>query len=197
MPMRKGIALVEVLVSIAAVALVSGIVYVMTEEPREKARESLCATNLSKIYNSLQMYSEDNQGPEQMPGLGTTKFMYTASALTNYISDRKAMICPNISPKTLKKRPMFSSYLLCFVLPAMTKDTRILKHIDEIKDSVKREGPNYSLAICNTHDETYYQPRETNIDPTLAHPYQIRLLLSGKVIGARYAERRIKPLIFD
>jgi len=96
----RGFTLVEVLVVIAIIALLAGIIYAVMAPAREKARQSLCISNLKQIHHALMMYSSDYggsdpTGPYRYSQLGLPPFGSEADWLDMYLKTRQVWKCPN------------------------------------------------------------------------------------------------------
>lgn len=57
--MRKGFTLIELLVVIAIIALLAAILFPVFAQAREKARQTVCASNLKQLGIAQQMYLQD------------------------------------------------------------------------------------------------------------------------------------------
>jgi len=93
-----GFTLIEIMVSIAIVVILAGLVLAVLNRAREKARQSMCASNLRQIVAAMRMYAEDHDGrgwmwdswrpdPEH-PGL-------VVDALSPYVGDTQIWFCPS------------------------------------------------------------------------------------------------------
>jgi prepilin-type N-terminal cleavage/methylation domain-containing protein len=58
-PMRQGFTLIELLVVIAIIAILAAILFPVFAQAREKARQSVCSSNLKQLGNAQQMYLQD------------------------------------------------------------------------------------------------------------------------------------------
>jgi len=186
---NRGVTILEVLTLAALTGLLSGVGYIATEGAREKGREHICASNLHQIYVGLSIYSADNAGPEQLPGLGSIKLVPQVTALSPYVP-RGDFYCPNTPPKIVNSHRFWSTYELAFVYVAPKGSKGLTSYVNHFKDELKAQGPQTPLAICNMHDETYYGPREQSIDPDLARPFQLHLQLDGSIAANRFPGRR-------
>jgi prepilin-type N-terminal cleavage/methylation domain-containing protein len=61
---RHGFTLIEILVSIAIIALLAGLAYAGLAPVRERARETHCLNNLHQIARAMQMYRQDFGGQD-------------------------------------------------------------------------------------------------------------------------------------
>jgi hypothetical protein len=191
LPMKRGFTPIEVLTCAAVAALVSGVAYIATEPVREKAREQTCAGHLHQIYVALLSYAADNPGPEEIPGLGQIKMVASPVTLLPYVKSHAVFYCPN-TPMAKSKSPLFpwSTYELNFTITPKGKDQRVNSFLSAFKSDLASLGPKMPLVLCNMHDETYYGPREQDVDPDLAQPFQLRLQLDGNVAASRFVSKR-------
>jgi len=70
---RKGFTLIELLVVIAIISILAAILFPVFAQAREKARQTMCASNLKQIGLAWTMYSQDYDGCMVIPsylGLG-------------------------------------------------------------------------------------------------------------------------------
>jgi len=58
-PMRQGFTLIELLVVIAIIAILAAILFPVFAQAREKARQSVCSSNLKQLGIAQQMYLQD------------------------------------------------------------------------------------------------------------------------------------------
>jgi hypothetical protein len=169
---------------------VSGLAFVASEPMREKSRETTCAGNLHQIYEGLALYAADNPGPEQYPGLGQIKMVPHVTDILPYVKSKNIFFCPNTPPQKNKKIQYWSTYELNFILVRSESGPQVQNFLNSFKTDLSLLGPKMPLAICNMHDETYYGPREQDVDPDLAQPFQLHLQLDGNVVAQRYAAKR-------
>jgi hypothetical protein len=188
--MIKGFTPIEVLTCTALAGLVSGVAFVAAEPLREKSRESTCASHLHQIYLGLQMYGADNPGPEQYPGLGEIKMVPHVTDILPYVKSQSIFYCPNTPPQKKGALKYWSTYELNFITVRSESGPRAQAFLNTFKSDLANLGPKMPLVICNMHDETYYGPREQDIDPDLAQPFQIHLQLDGSVGAHRYVAKR-------
>jgi prepilin-type N-terminal cleavage/methylation domain-containing protein len=189
--MKRGFTIVELLTVLSIVALLSGIVFAMSAGPREKAREASCASNLHQIYVGLSLYSADWPGPEQMPGLGDIRLLPSIRPLLQYIPSRDVFFCPNTTA-AMRQTHVWSTYELNFLIVQADGNQQKTTFLNWWTTQLETLGQQAPLVICNIHDETYYAPRETNVDPDLAQPFQIHLQLDGATVAGRFPGRRFQ-----
>jgi prepilin-type N-terminal cleavage/methylation domain-containing protein/prepilin-type processing-associated H-X9-DG protein len=64
-PARRGFTLIELLVVIAIIAILAAILFPVFAQAREKARQTMCASNLRNLGTAVLMYAQDYD--EQLP----------------------------------------------------------------------------------------------------------------------------------
>jgi len=88
----KGFTLIELLVVIAIIGILAGILLPVLSKAREFGRRAQCASNLRQIGFGLNMYSYNNN--ETFP-TGATAMTALNILYPDYVSERKAFICPS------------------------------------------------------------------------------------------------------
>ena len=99
---RRGFTLLELLIVIAIIMVLAAILYPALGAVRERARQTVCLSNLRQIGTSLHMYAQDYDGiwptsqfvtllPEP-PGFAT---IYWNEVLRPYVRNRQVFYCPN------------------------------------------------------------------------------------------------------
>jgi prepilin-type N-terminal cleavage/methylation domain-containing protein len=84
---QRGFTLVEVLVSVALVALLAAILYPVFAASRERARQSVCLSNLRRLGQALTMYHQDCGSYPPFPAW--------LDPLMPYVKDRRVLLCPS------------------------------------------------------------------------------------------------------
>jgi hypothetical protein len=125
--------------------------------------------------------------------LGDIKLVAKANALLKYAPDKSIFYCPN-TPMAMRKKA-WSSYQLDFLMVSPNGDPVIGRYLNWFHKQLTTMGSRTPLAICNIHDETYYAPREENIDPDLAKPFQLHLDVDGSVEATRFNGKRYTTII--
>ncbi|MCS6862495.1 MAG: prepilin-type N-terminal cleavage/methylation domain-containing protein [Abditibacteriales bacterium] len=85
----NGFTLVELLLVLTAIALMVGIGFAVGSQVREKARQSVCVSNLRQIGQALAIYSQDYPDPLYFLPVDL-RHLYP-----RYVSDKRLFYCPN------------------------------------------------------------------------------------------------------
>jgi prepilin-type N-terminal cleavage/methylation domain-containing protein/prepilin-type processing-associated H-X9-DG protein len=93
----RGFVLIEVLVVTAIIGILAAILFPVLQTAREKARESVCASNLRQLSAALEMYVQDND--ERFPvsyvaSLVGSEYSWR-QAVQPYVRNRDLLICPS------------------------------------------------------------------------------------------------------
>lgn len=80
---------IELCVSVGIIAILAAILFPVFARAREKARQTMCVSNLSQIGLALRMYAEDNYG-HFPPGDNDL-----AALAPRYLPDRNVFRCPS------------------------------------------------------------------------------------------------------
>jgi prepilin-type N-terminal cleavage/methylation domain-containing protein len=84
---QRGFTLIEVLVSVVLVALLAAILYPAYAASRERARQSVCLSNLRQLGQALAMYRQDYGSYPPSPAW--------LEPLVPYVKDQKVLLCPS------------------------------------------------------------------------------------------------------
>src|SRR5258708_5928774 len=102
---RSGFTLIELLVVIAIIAILAAILFPVFAQAREKARQSVCSSNLKQIGTAIMMYVQDYE--ETYPCYSTypNEAVHWYDMINPYIKagDFKSSIfvCPSVSSKVI------------------------------------------------------------------------------------------------
>lgn len=112
MKKRTGFSLIELLVVIAVIAILAGLLFPVFLGAREKARQTVCLSNLSQIGKALSLYWGDYNGRYNPPYNGKFWMDWSgASGLIDpYLRNQAVKQCPSI-PRSATQS---SSYALNF-----------------------------------------------------------------------------------
>lgn len=178
--MRRLIAatLLELVAAITIMGIIAAIVFVATGPAREAARQTTCIHKLRQIYVALAAYSNDNSGPDPIPGMGGIK-PYVPPLLAQYGADDSTRYCPDL-PDEYKDR-LGSSYVhRLAALPAPGSSIS-----EALGKEIREAGQATEIVWCTIHDQCYYQPRERNIDARFLAPFVLSLRLDGSIVSGR------------
>ena len=108
---RTGFTLIELLVVMAIIGMLTGMVFPVFAKAREKARQSVCMSNLKQLSLAILMYTDDNDGgyvPADSPNMlqrwhgarlsTDDPFVAEWGPLWNYYGSKGLKECPSFSP---------------------------------------------------------------------------------------------------
>jgi prepilin-type N-terminal cleavage/methylation domain-containing protein len=147
----RAFTLIELLLVIAIIALTAGLAYAVMGPAREKARQTVCVSNLHQIGRALAMYQADYEGAEPVEGqhmyswqlgLPIAGWPMTAFCKT-YLKDNSVIKCPSYHGDPPAEKRHFT-YQLGFI--DYDEDARFFA------DAVMKHGPETPLAGCDQHN---------------------------------------------
>src|SRR5690242_13596860 len=94
----NGFTLIELLVVIAIIAIMAAILFPVFAQAREKARQTMCASNLRQMGLAVTMYRQDydSRNPNEWPWWKAQKFDWDHTFLeviAPYTKSQKVEIC--------------------------------------------------------------------------------------------------------
>lgn len=105
-PKPRGFALIELLVVIAIIAILAAILFPVFAQAREKARQTMCLSNLRQIGTATLMYAQDYD--ERMIGteLGESPEYFWGDMIQPYMKNRQILSCPSAIHQLLFSDPV-------------------------------------------------------------------------------------------
>src|SRR5271157_5660063 len=91
---RNGFSLVELMVTIALIAVLSTLMYNYASGRHERSKIELCADNLQKVYLALQIYASDYHGGLPVNTNAQTSEEVLNELVPKYTADTSIFICP-------------------------------------------------------------------------------------------------------
>lgn len=189
---QRGFTLVELLVVIAIIVVLAGIVYASTGEVREKARQSVCTSQLRQIGQAIAMYRQDYDGtdtpgwPAEMglpPSLLTLAETLRSSG-TRYLTGGDAILhCPNVTSENLRQYRMDpAGPWTLYNYQGYARPTDVNPpQIPAFPSIVERRGTEFPIAFDRWHDRP-------PLDRAPQSKFVLVLRLDGRV-SARHVPR--------
>ncbi|UCH34799.1 MAG: type II secretion system protein [Armatimonadota bacterium] len=91
----RGFTLAEIMVVLVIVIMLAGIVLVVMNRARGKARQSVCASNLHQVGVALRMYAEDHDGRAWLWDSWQPEPGAVVDALAPYVRNDNIWFCPS------------------------------------------------------------------------------------------------------
>lgn len=169
---KNGFTLVELLVVLGIIALLAGILWVVFAPARERARQSVCISNLHQIGVALSLYRADFDGQEAIQGVPMTAAQLglpvgDTNFFSTYIKDRRILYCPDFWlddswPPQQKKQMGSSYYWPC--CGEVEDNSDLIPKIYRFSTLVAKKGERVIVVFCEEHNdfkhgaELYRQP---------------------------------------
>ncbi len=185
---QKGLTLIELLVVIGIIAVLAGLLFVVTGPVRARVQIYKCASNLKNISFAFQMYRQDYDGVD--PSSGQYLHCYDVALipacrlrteLVRYGCAEENLFCPNVafdpSPYVL------ASYVICY----LTIADRVYDYFREsgqkvppvtFSQVISKRGDMLPLFACDEHFELWQYPFHVGLV----------LRLNGQVEVIRFTE---------
>ncbi len=97
----RGLTLIELVIVCGIIAMLAGIIFILSTSVQSRVRETVCRSNLRTLFHALQMYRQDWDGidpdgrPLQCYEVGFIPLCTYLSSLRTYGVARANMFCPN------------------------------------------------------------------------------------------------------
>lgn len=186
---QRGFTIVELLVVIAILVVLAGIVYAATGPSREKARQTVCMSNLSQIGQALTIYRSDYEGGTNSAtnnDFHTTLATYglppDVFALLGYLRNQEVLHCPNVSPSKAaewRRRNAggpWTDYGLGIWPEPLSGQFPVLA------EALKQRGEDFVYLTCPNHD---FPPP----DRPVPSRFMILLRINGSVAAHYYPNK--------
>jgi len=114
-PRRAGFTLIELLVVIAIIAILAAILFPVFAKAREKARQTMCASNNKQIATALLMYCQDYDDTSVLNiEWGAANGFDYWGGLQNYVKNVQCFRCPSNpeSVQMMQTQQTLTDYLL-------------------------------------------------------------------------------------
>jgi prepilin-type N-terminal cleavage/methylation domain-containing protein len=90
----SGFSLIELLVTVALIAIISAMLYGFASPSHQRSQQKLCADNLQKIYLAMQIYANDFRGSLPVNTNASTSEAVLDELVPKYTVDTSIFICP-------------------------------------------------------------------------------------------------------
>ena len=168
---QKGLTLIELLVVIGIIAVLAGLLFVVTGPVRARARLHKCISNLKNINIAFQMYRQDHDGIDPSPGqylhcydVALIPMCRLRSELVKYGCAEENLFCPNVP---YEPPPILTSYITCYALIADIAYEALLKNGQWVPpvtfpQVISKRGDMLPLFSCDDHFELWQYPFHVN-----------------------------------
>lgn len=146
--MKRGYTLVEILVVLGILGVLAGLVLGVLAPARERARITVCTSNMHQIGKAFAMYIADYDGLEPEVGVRMKPYQLGLPYLARPILDRAPILESGIGhcPSYHEVRDPGTSTRLTYALPGVTME-------DSDDWVVARQGPRLALVLCLQHND--------------------------------------------
>ena len=93
-PLLTGFSLIELLVTVALIAILSSMMYGFASSRHQRSQKELCADNLQKIYLALQIYANDYRDALPVVTNAQSSEAPLNLLVPRYSADTSIFICP-------------------------------------------------------------------------------------------------------
>jgi prepilin-type N-terminal cleavage/methylation domain-containing protein/prepilin-type processing-associated H-X9-DG protein len=166
--MKKGFTVVELMVSIAVMAVLAAILFPAFAETKDDAAQTTCLSNLKQIATAMLVYAQDNGGmlppqgyenKEKAPvdGYYYGKSWFWMQMLQPYIKNMKIVYCPAISESM---KPIWGHYGYNAAIAWETKSRAVSTIKNPAKCYLVMDWPNYycASAFANKPSQGHFVP---------------------------------------
>lgn len=189
---KRGFSLVELLVVLAIVVVLAGIVYASTGGVREKARQTVCLSNLHSIGQALFLYRQDYDGRDG-PG-SATQMGLPPGPLALGLPPRRggrpyvlggdsAFHCPNVPQDELRRMQHRDGRWCAYGYQVWGTGAAKPAQFPEFSDPVRRRGHAYPIMFDFYH---HFPP----VDRPSHTQFVLVLRLDGSVQGRHHDKRK-------
>jgi prepilin-type N-terminal cleavage/methylation domain-containing protein len=186
----KAFTLVEIIVVVLVLSLLAGITYTIAVPAKESARRSSCSAQLKNIYSALSLYAIDNDAQGLYPELHGLSYVWDVDSLLSYLKEPGQLICPSTPPPYRKG----VTYIVPIFFKPIDSNGNISQSRLQTVNRESKEGTNLVIVYCTVHDEVFFAPHETHVDPLLAQRFLIQLTVTGSVRQGRVPQFRDFPV---
>ncbi len=179
----RAFTVLDVVLALLILALLAGLIFTSLTPSREQARQAACISNLRQIYAALELYAQDNDWAEALPGLDHLRLIRSHRDLTPYLKSSKIVYCPDTPSDA------FEIWSSTYSWPIMSAPVGS-PVADMLAEKLRLHGADTPIVVCSIHDEMYYLPREASADSSLLGRFEIQLCAGGHVKKNRVDQPR-------